>query len=72
MGVVAIHGDLTVETFWSDGTPPRSVGLVDFGMAQLAPRLTDVAWCAWRGARRDARATTLEKGRLRALVAGHT
>lgn len=69
---IAIHGDFTVDNVLIDPRSRRCSGVIDFDMAQLAPRVADLAWSAWRSARTSRDARTLVEERLRDLVIGYS
>jgi len=68
---LVIHGDATNDNVIVDGTPPRVVGLIDFGSAHLAPWICDLAAALWRSGRPDPNGVAYDPERLRQFVVGY-
>ena len=68
---LVIHGDATNDNLIVDGTPPRIVGLIDFGAASLAPWPADIAAALWRSARAVDSDIALDLNRVTRFVRGY-
>jgi Ser/Thr protein kinase RdoA (MazF antagonist) len=68
---LVIHGDATNDNLIVDGTPPRIVGLIDFGAAHLAAWPADLAAALWRSGRPYPDAVECDLDRVRRYVAGY-
>jgi Ser/Thr protein kinase RdoA (MazF antagonist) len=68
---LVIHGDATNDNLIVAGTPPRTVGLIDFGSAHVAPWICDLAAALWRSGRPDPNAVAYDPERLRRFVVGY-
>jgi Ser/Thr protein kinase RdoA (MazF antagonist) len=68
---LVIHGDATNDNLIVDGTPPRIVGLIDFGSSHLAPWPADIAAALWRSARRIDSTVEADPTRVTDFVRGY-
>jgi Ser/Thr protein kinase RdoA (MazF antagonist) len=68
---IVIHGDATHENLIVDGSPPRIVGLIDFGSAHLAGWPLDLAAALWRSGRAVDSNVELDLGRVGQYVRGY-
>jgi Ser/Thr protein kinase RdoA (MazF antagonist) len=66
-----IHGDFTDANILVAGEGPRISGVIDFGLAQLAPAEADVAAALWRSGRPDPMASRLDALRVREFIRGY-
>jgi Ser/Thr protein kinase RdoA (MazF antagonist) len=70
-GRLVIHGDFTSHNVIADGTPPRTVGVIDFQRAHLEVPLADIGYGLWRSGRPHQDADHLDVARLRWFVRGY-
>jgi Ser/Thr protein kinase RdoA (MazF antagonist) len=68
---LVIHGDPTNDNLIVDGSPPRVVGLIDFGSAHVAPWIFDLAAGLWRSGRPDPNGVAHDPERIRRFVVGY-
>lgn len=68
---LVVHGDATNDNLIVDGTPPRIVGLIDFGAASLAPWPADIAAALWRSGRRVESDVEQDSDRVGRFVHGY-
>jgi Ser/Thr protein kinase RdoA (MazF antagonist) len=68
---LVIHGDATNDNLIVEGTPPRIVGLIDFGSAHVAPWPVDLAAGLWRSGRPDPNVVEYDPDRISRFVAGY-
>jgi len=71
VGQFVIHGDCTTDNMLIGGTPPRMVGLIDFGNAYVEGHLADIGAGLWRSGRADPAAIGLDPHRVASFVAGY-
>lgn len=68
---LVIHGDPTNDNLIVAGTPPRFVGMIDFGSAHVAPWPLDLGAGLWRSGRPDPNAVEYDPERIRRFVVGY-
>jgi Ser/Thr protein kinase RdoA (MazF antagonist) len=68
---IVIHGDCTTDNMLVDGTPPRMVGLIDFGNAYFEGWPADLGAGLWRSGRAGPDAIGLDARRVARFVAGY-
>jgi Ser/Thr protein kinase RdoA (MazF antagonist) len=68
---VVIHGDFTNDNVIADGTPPRTVGVIDFALAHAETPIADIGYGLWRSGRPHEYADHLDLARIARFLRGY-